>query len=158
MTVLPYNGTSGWSGSEASQHRQMFIDETGETGKRQKDVIQKLRQMGMHGATWREIATALSLHHGQASAALSVLHRAGQISRLTDKRNRCSVYVANNYVNGRTTAESSKTKSSINNKVINELLDLHTKSNDGTNICMECKYVWPCDTINIIRGDYSCSE
>jgi hypothetical protein len=41
------------------------------------------------------------MHHGQASSALSVLHKAGRIVRLAEKRNRCHVYVMPNEAVGR---------------------------------------------------------
>lgn len=161
MTVLPFNGTSGWAGSTASRERQMFIDESGETTKRQQAVIDELRNAGTYGAIWRDIALALGLHHGQASAALSVLHREGVIARLTDKRNKCSIYVLPEFVNGRTTSESIKTQASINANAIKALRELHVGtemvwSNDlrrEVAYCKECQYKYPCDTIKIIEGE-----
>jgi hypothetical protein len=44
------------------------------------------------------------MHHGQASGALSVLHKEGRIARLTERRNRCAVYVLPEYVQGRETS------------------------------------------------------
>lgn len=160
MTVLPFNGTSGWAGSQASHERQMMIDESGDTGKRQREVLNELRNAGSYGAIWRDIALALNLHHGQASAALSVLHREGIIARLTDKRSKCSIYVLPEFVNDRATSEAMKTKASTNAHAIKALRDLHI----GTEMvwsmelrkevayCKECQYQFPCDTIKIIGG------
>jgi hypothetical protein len=122
--LLPYNGTSGWSGSKASRERQMFLDETGETGKRQQAVLNELNALGSTGATWREIASVLDLHHGQASGVLSVLHSSGLISRLEARRNRCSIYVANNFVNGRTTAQAGRTKTSSDAEKLTKVREL----------------------------------
>lgn len=130
--ILPYNGTSGWSGSQASKERQMFLDETGETGKRQQAVLNELKALGSYGATWREIAGVLNLHHGQASGVLSVLHGAGLISRLEQKRNRCSIYVANNFVGGRKTSAPSRTKTSKDAELISNLRNfLNQQIKDG---------------------------
>lgn len=40
-------------------------------------------------------------HHGQASGALSVLHKTGYVARLTEVRERCKVYVHPDFVGGR---------------------------------------------------------
>ena len=152
--ILPYNGTSGWAGSKASQERQMFLDETGETGKRQKAVVDELKALKNYGATWREIGIALNLHHGQASGVLSVLHSAGIISRLEQKRNRCSVYVLNDYVNGRKTSAPSKTKAGSDKSKLDRIKQLHaeTEFSEITNTiyCKECQYPYPCDTAKIL--------
>lgn len=55
------------------------------------------------GATWSEVAEALGTHHGVASGRLSLLHKAGQISRLSAKRGGSKVYVLPEFVNGRKT-------------------------------------------------------
>lgn len=57
------------------------------------------------GLTWRELAEAMGWHHGQASGALSGLHRQGLVARLGSgyKRSHCSAYVLPEYVNGRDT-------------------------------------------------------
>jgi len=152
--ILPYNGTSGWAGSNASHERQMMIDETGETGKRQKQVIGELNHLGNYGATWREIATALGLHHGQASAALSILHREGLIARLTEKRAKCSIYVLPKFVNGRSTSDAMKTQTSANAKAIKAIRELHSITEvseiTGKTYCQECQYEYPCDTIKLV--------
>jgi hypothetical protein len=157
--ILPFNGTSGWAGSKASQERQMMLDETGETGKRQKAVLRELRNAGTHGAIWRDIALALGIHHGQASAALSVLHREGVIARLDEKRAKCSIYVLPEYVNGRATSDSMKTQASINANAIKAIRALHSETIEsdivGGVYCKECQYQWPCDTIKIVGIDDS---
>lgn len=58
---------------------------------------------GVEGQTWRDVATALSAHHGVASAALSHLHKLGHIARLSETRLRCHVYVHPDFVDGRQT-------------------------------------------------------
>ena len=154
--VLPFKGTSGWAGSEASQQRQMMLDETGETGKRQQAVMRELRNAGTYGAIWRDIALALDIHHGQASAALSVLHREGLIARLDEKRNKCSVYVLPEFVNGRSTSDAMKTQASINANAIKAIRALHSEIEisevTGKKYCAECQYEYPCNTIKLAGG------
>lgn len=105
LPLLPYAGTSGWSGSQASKDRAGREDSDGTTSSRQGQVLSELSSAGSHGATWKEIATALGWHHGQASGALSILHKEGRISRLArERRLRCSVYVLPSYVRDRPTA------------------------------------------------------
>jgi DNA-binding MarR family transcriptional regulator len=66
-------------------------------------VLQVVRRSGAYGRTWREVAHELGLHHGQASGALSNLHRSGTIVRLAHRRDRCSVYVVTGMEQGRET-------------------------------------------------------
>lgn len=155
--VLPFKGTSGWAGSKASQDRQMMLDTSGETGKRQAMVLSELQDAGTHGATWRDIALALELHHGQASAALSVLHREGIIARLEQRRNKCSIYVLPEFVAGRQTADAMKTQASINANAIKAVRALHSEIEvsdiTGKTYCKECQYEYPCDTIKLVGQD-----
>lgn len=100
---LPYNGTSGWSGTETSRERAVTADSNGETKSRQRAVIRHLYMSGERGITWKELSEMTGWHHGTASGALSVLHKEGKIARLTEKRGKCRIYVANQYINGRET-------------------------------------------------------
>jgi hypothetical protein len=59
---------------------------------------------GTVGVTWKEVADTLATHHGAASGALSNLHEKGWVVRLTEKRDRCAVYVTPEYVDGRPVA------------------------------------------------------
>lgn len=152
--VLPFKGTSGWAGSKASQDRQMMLDETGKTGERQALVLAELQDAGVHGATWRDIALALELHHGQASATLSVLHREGIIARLEERRNKCSIYVMPEFVADRPTASAMKTQASINANAIKAVRALHSETEyseiTNTTYCKECQYPAPCTTLQIV--------
>lgn len=117
--IFPYAGTSGWAGSETSYLRAVTDDETGETTKRQKQAIRELLWASRHGLTWKELAMNLNLHHGQASGVLSVLHKAGRIERLKERRNKCSVYVLTEFVHGRVTESHGNTKANLdNNKIV----------------------------------------
>lgn len=102
LPVLPYAGTSGWSGSETSRERAKDFDESGITIKRQQFVLSELLMNGKRGITWRELDVHYG-HHGISTALLSVLHKAGVIDRLSERRSRCSVYVLPEFVYGRET-------------------------------------------------------
>lgn len=104
--ILPYNGTSGWSGSDTSLERAVRNDTDGTTGKRQKATLELLDGSGAQGMTWKELSDETGWHHGSASGVLSVLHKAGQINRLkTTRRNRCAVYVSAHHTYGRETVQ-----------------------------------------------------
>lgn len=100
-TVLPYAGTSGWSGSDTSRSRAVTADKDGSTTDRQRQVIGTLVKQGSWGVTWKELSDLTGWHHGTASGVLSVLHKAGRIARLTEVRDKCKVYVHPMMVNGR---------------------------------------------------------
>lgn len=99
--ILPYSGTSGHSGSDTSEERARREDRDGTTSKRQRATLTYLSGRGQQGATWVDLGSAFNLNHGQASGVLSVLHGAGKIERLTERRHKCLVYVAPEYVAGR---------------------------------------------------------
>jgi hypothetical protein len=103
MPELPYAGTSGFSGTDTSRDRAITEDSNGTTGRRQKETLQFLAMRANYGATWKELAEQLSLHHGSASGVLSVLHLAGRVERLHLSRNRCKIYVLPEFVSGRAT-------------------------------------------------------
>jgi hypothetical protein len=79
--------------SPTSAGRARREDNSGKTSKRQKAILDLLSQMGTVGATWKEVADQLGLHHGQASGALSTLHGAGLVFALKSTRNNCQPYV-----------------------------------------------------------------
>jgi hypothetical protein len=105
LPETPYAGTSGWSGSDTSRERAEDADADGTTSDRQYKVLRALDMNAQLGLTWRDVADVFGWHHGQASGALSVLHKEGRIARLAEeRRNRCAVYVLPEYVNGRPVA------------------------------------------------------
>lgn len=112
IPVLPYAGTSGWSGSEASRDRALTQDGDGTTATRQERVVAVLTRAGTNGVTWKELADRMGMHHGQASGVLSVLHKEGLIARLVERRNRCSIYVVPECVGDRSTAPHGPTRAS----------------------------------------------
>lgn len=103
LPALPYGGTSGWSGSEASRDRAIEADKSGKTSARQQQVLEVLWLRRDKGLTWKDISETAGWHHGSASGVLSVLHKAGSICRLKERRDRCHIYVLPEYVNGRET-------------------------------------------------------
>jgi hypothetical protein len=103
---LPYAGTSGWSGSDASRERAEERDRSGKTATTQQMILDRMTRLGPDGQTIKDLREAYRTeHHGTLSGALTALHKAGRIARLTEKRDRCSIYVAPEFVNGRETVE-----------------------------------------------------
>lgn len=105
LPETPYAGSSGWSGSDTSRERAEAADADGTTSERQERVLADLRAVTFIGLTWKDLAAARGMHHGQASGVLSNLHKAGHIARLTERRANCQVYVMPEHVNGRETQE-----------------------------------------------------
>lgn len=102
---LPYAGTSGWRGSTASRDRAVSNDKSGKTSAHQQKALNYLDSRRTWGATWKELSDYAGWHAGQSSGCLSVLHLEGVIVRLTERRNRCSVYVLPEFVQGREASE-----------------------------------------------------
>lgn len=103
MPTLPYDGSSGWSGSDTSRERAEREDAGDVSAMREGQAIAFLAKRGTRGATWKDLAEAHGWHHGQASGVLSRLHKAGVISRLVEVDRRCKVYVLPEYQSGRQT-------------------------------------------------------
>lgn len=103
IPLLPYAGTSGWSGSETSHARAFSADRNGTTSDAQRKALESLAWRCSEGVTWRELADEYGWHHGTASGVLSVLHKEGFIARLSTSRQRCKVYVLPRWVDGRET-------------------------------------------------------
>ncbi len=103
---LPYAGTSGRGGSEASREAKAREDHDGTTTARQRRALDLLGSAGPFGLTAAELSAKTGQHHGQSSGVLSVLHKEGVIARLAvSKRAGQSVYVLIDNVGGRVTAE-----------------------------------------------------
>ena len=101
MDALPYNGSSGWAGTDTSKARADRNDADGTTAHRQTNTLEALIRAGVDGLTWKELADIYGWHHGTASGALSVLHKTGLIARLAESRNRCKIYVDIDWVQSR---------------------------------------------------------
>lgn len=109
--ALMYDGTEGSSGSDASHERAAREAASGAATDRQALILDGLGFAGGDGLTWREVATLTGLHHGQVTGSLSNMHKAGHVARLTDKRDRCSIYVLPEHVEGRATTVQGRTPS-----------------------------------------------
>jgi DNA-binding MarR family transcriptional regulator len=107
---LPYNGTSGHSGTETSKERALNADWSGKTAQRQVQALNLLSQREMAGLTWKELSEMTGLHHGTASGVLSVLHKTGRIARLKESRNGCKVYVDVTCIQGRVIEKQGRKK------------------------------------------------
>lgn len=110
MTVLPYNGSSGWSGSATSRERARGRDSSGLTGRNQQMALWLIGDAGVMGLTWRELGLVTGWHHGTASGVLSNLHAGGRVARLRLSRDRCRVYVLPGFVSGREVEEQGRVK------------------------------------------------
>ncbi len=104
LPLTPYAGTSGYSGSDTSEERARQQDADGTTSERQRRTRSVIAATGGAGCTWKELSDVTGWHHGESSGALSVMHKEGVLARLTERRNRCAVYVLPEHVNGRETA------------------------------------------------------
>lgn len=94
---VPYNGTAGWSGTDTSQQRAIDNIHSGRELTNQVRALHLLKKAETTGLTWKELAIATGWHHGTASGVLSVMHMAGAIVRTYTTRNRCKVYVHQNF-------------------------------------------------------------
>jgi DNA-binding MarR family transcriptional regulator len=94
---VPYNGTAGWSGTDTSKQRAIDNVESGRELNNQEFALHLLKRASVGGLTWKELATFTGWHHGTASGVLSVLHQSGAIVRLHSARDRCKIYVHQNY-------------------------------------------------------------
>ena len=104
-TVLPYNGTAGWSGSSTSRDRAVDNVKSGREKSNQIKALALLKEMKWHGLTWKELSLETNTHHGTASGTLSVLHKTGQIVRTNNSRLRCKIYLHPDYVSSTVTVE-----------------------------------------------------
>ena len=107
---LPYNGTSGHSGTNTSKGRALHADRSGKTALRQAQALNLLAQRKLVGMTWKELSEITGLHHGTASGVLSVLHKAGRIARLKETRKGCKVYVDVACIQGRVVERQGRKK------------------------------------------------
>ena len=103
--ILPYNDTQGYVSRQASRERAVEEALSGTAEHRQRMVMGFLGSAGQRGATWKEVGTALNLHHGQVSGCLSVLHGAGRVFMLRSKRDKCHPYVSASFKSMFTDAE-----------------------------------------------------
>ena len=110
MPELPYDQTSGHSGTDTSKARAVEADRSGKTAQRQAQAIDLLNKNYERGLTWKEFSFITGLHHGTASGVLSVLHKTGRIARLKESRNGCKVYVGLSWVQNRVVEKQGRNK------------------------------------------------
>jgi len=110
---VPYNGTAGWSGTDTSEQRALDNIHSGRELNNQQLALAYLKQAGELGLTWKELAIETGWHHGTTSGVLSVLHQSGAIIRLYSARNRCKVYVHQNYKDAYNRYETYKRKEKL---------------------------------------------
>lgn len=100
--MIPYGTTgSGHAGNAASAERQVREDATGLTKARQTAALEAVTEAGYLGITTGELENLLRIGHGQASSALSHLHRAGRIRRIQERRMKQELYVLAEHVGER---------------------------------------------------------
>jgi len=100
---LPYNGTSGWSGTDTSYERMVNDDQSGKTARNHERALRILKLVGAKGVTWKELDWRAGFnHHGRTSGVLTALHKQGRIVRLKERRDRCRLYVLPEHAGDRT--------------------------------------------------------
>lgn len=177
LPLLPYGGeddpNSGFAaGVATSEERARRDDADGTTTKRQAEVLRLLGRAvyrgefetligGADGITWKELAEIEGWHHGQASGVLSVLHKDNRIARLTERRNRCFVYVLPEHVNGRDTQAQGRLRPiqpagepTGDTAAVTRVRALHgdVRFPDGDVWCKECEEPQPCRTMQAVLG------
>jgi hypothetical protein len=124
---LPYAGTAGFVAQPASAQRAHNEARSGEATARARAVLAHL-EANPDGLTWKQLGTALNLHHGQISGALSNLHKAGAVFMLNKQRDRCHPYCHAkwriNYTAEERIDEPVKTKGSQRQQDLEQLLEL----------------------------------
>lgn len=113
LPMLPYAGTSGWSGTDSSRDATIALDEAGITAASQRRAYEFVADRGRSGATVAEVRDATGLHHGRASSALSILHMDGALALLMERRNRSRVYVLPRFVDDRPTTARRRNKPKV---------------------------------------------
>lgn len=147
--LFPYgpddDKNSGWSGSDTSRERAEHDDHTGVTAKRQAEVLRLMATYGPKGVTWVDVSEVLHVHHGGASGVLSVLHKTGRIVRLSERRNRCKIYVLPEYAYGRATEKQGSTSANqLGDDIaalLRRLLPEHTDPVEAGVTCLHCEGV-----------------
>jgi len=102
MNNFPYDGTSGWSGTDTSRERAVKADKSGKTARNHERALRILKLLGAKGVTGKELDWRAGFnHHGTSSGVLTVLHKQGRIVRLKERRDHCRVYVMPEFQHGR---------------------------------------------------------
>lgn len=102
--LIPYAGTSGWTGSDTSRERAERNDSDGTTKRRQDQVYEAVRAAADSGVTAYELCQHLNLPTNSVAPSLTNLHHEGCIARLKERRGRHEVYVLPDHVGDRPVA------------------------------------------------------
>lgn len=98
---VPYNGTEGYVDNPASKARALDDVRSGRVRTRQQQILALVYASEYDGMTWREVQELMpALHHGQISATLSVLHKAGDLFQITHQRGKSHPYLHKEFRNG----------------------------------------------------------
>jgi hypothetical protein len=107
--TLGYLGTAGAeAGHPTSEDRAEQEATTGRAARRQMEALSAVDAAGWEGLTWYELAVATGWHHGQATSALSNLHRRGMLARLKESRQGSGIYVVPELVSDRETMKQGR--------------------------------------------------
>ena len=123
--ALTYNGTAGAVNQPASQQRAKREASNGAATERARLILNVLAELP-DGATWKQLGSVLTLHHGQVSGALSNLHKSGHVFMLHKQKDRCHLYVHAkfrvNYTTDERIDEPAQTKAGKRNADFERLL------------------------------------
>lgn len=113
--------------SDTSRDRARTEDAQGITVARRRQTSALVNEAGVAGMTWKELADATGLHHGQVSAVLSTLHKAGLLFQLKERRHGCHPYVDTDFLSffmpDEVNLEPVKTRATRDADAIENLLD-----------------------------------
>lgn len=79
------------------------------------DALSLIIDSDTYGITVKELRQSMDWHHGVASSVLSTLHEQGDVARLSQRRDRCSVYVLKSKVEGRETVARKRNQNRASN-------------------------------------------
>lgn len=113
--------------SDTSRERAQREDRLGITQKRRQIALVLVNEAGLSGLTWKELADETGLHHGQVSAVLSTLHKAGLLFQLKDRREGSHPYLhgdfRNHFLDEEVNDEPAKTRASRDAEALENLVD-----------------------------------
>lgn len=154
-----YPNSIGHSGSETSEEASKRV-----TGKRSQQVHTLVANSKHRGLTVNEVQQALRIGHGSASGALTRLHRAGYIVRLTQKRNGQQVYMAEAFSAGREQSpyrpnvayrDGYKKPMALESQLTpeqHEQVEAFLRSKGATGYEAECFLHWFPEVVELLRG------
>jgi len=138
--------TSGHNPAETSTSRALDEAADGTSSRRADEVAWLVHLEGPHGLTCSEVVARTNLHHGQASGALSNLHKAHRLERLVETRGRGHVYVSPGMAHGRDLApfRGYERSGASTSRLVEYLRDLESTGVDVVSIDV---------VLDLLRGD-----